>query len=71
MPSFAFGIASWLQLDALQSVIIVTFFALPTASASYILTRYFKGDSQLMAGVISLQTLCFALSFPLLMWLLY
>lgn len=71
MPCLAFAAASWFNLDALQSIIIVTFFALPTASASYILTRYFQGDSQLMAGVISLQTLCFIGSFPLLMWFLY
>lgn len=71
MPCFAFAVSALLSLDPLQSALVVTFFALPTASASYILTRYFQGDSQLMAGVISLQTLCFAVSFPLLMWLLF
>ena len=71
MPCLAF-LAGWcLGLNELQSIILVTFFALPTASAAYILTRYFQGDSQLMAGVISLQTLCFMGSFPLLMWLFY
>jgi malonate transporter len=71
MPCFAFGVSLWISLGTLQSIIMVTFFALPTASASYILTRYFQGDSQLMAGIISLQTLCFTASFPVLMWLLY
>ena len=71
MPLFAYAVSTQLGLDPLQSALIVTFFALPTASAAYILTRYFQGDSQLMAGVISLQTLCFAVSFPLLMWLLF
>lgn len=71
MPCLAYAVSSQLELDALQSAIVVTFFALPTASAAYILTRYFQGDSQLMAGVISLQTLCFTASFPVLMWLLY
>ncbi|RLL48698.1 AEC family transporter [Acinetobacter cumulans] len=71
MPCLAFFASGSLGLTELQSIILVTFFALPTASASYILTRYFQGDSQLMAGVISLQTLCFIGSFPLLMWLLY
>ncbi len=71
MPCLAYAVCVWLQLNALQSAVAVTFFALPTASAAYILTRYFKGDSQLMAAVISLQTICFIASFPLLMWLLY
>lgn len=71
MPCLAYAVCMWAGLDTLQSAIVVTFFSLPTASAAYILTRYFQGDSQLMAGVISLQTLCFIASFPLLMWLLY
>lgn len=71
MPCFAYAVCHWIGLNALESAIVVTFFALPTASAAYILTRYFRGDSQLMAGVISMQTLCFAASFPLLAQLLF
>ncbi|MDN5443038.1 MAG: AEC family transporter, partial [Acinetobacter sp.] len=37
---------------------------------AYVLTKYFQGDSQLMAAIISLQTLCFGLTFPLWMWFL-
>jgi len=37
------------------------FFALPTASIAYILTKVLKADSQLIAAVISLQTLCFVI----------
>lgn len=71
MPCLAYVVCNWMGLSVMENAIVVTFFALPTASAAYILTRYFQGDSQLMAGVISMQTLCFAVSFPLLMWLLY
>jgi predicted permease len=71
MPCLAYVVCSWVGLATLESAIITTFFGLPTASAAYILTRYFQGDSQLMAGVISMQTLGFAVSFPLMMWLLY
>ncbi len=71
MPCLAYVVCSWVGLTTLESAIITTFFGLPTASAAYILTRYFQGDSQLMAGVISMQTLGFAVSFPLMMWLLY
>lgn len=70
MPSLAYLICYVLNLNQFEKVILVVFFTLPTASASYILTRYFNGDSQLMAGVISLQTLCFAVTFPVLMILL-
>lgn len=70
MPCLAYLICSVLNLNHFETTILVVFFALPTASASYILTRYFQGDSQLMAGIISLQTLCFAVTFPVLMILL-
>ena len=70
MPCLAYLICSVLNLNQFETTILVVFFALPTASASYILTRYFQGDSQLMAGIISLQTLCFAVTFPVLMILL-
>lgn len=70
MPSLAYLICYALNLNQFETIILVVFFSLPTASASYILTRYFHGDSQLMAGVISLQTLCFAVTFPVLMVLL-
>ncbi len=70
VPGLAYLICYALNLNQFETIVLVVFFALPTASASYILTRYFNGDSQLMAGVISLQTLCFAVTFPVLMLLL-
>ncbi|TCB55348.1 AEC family transporter [Acinetobacter terrestris] len=70
VPCLAYLICYALNLNQFETIVLVVFFALPTASASYILTRYFNGDSQLMAGVISLQTLCFAVTFPVLMLLL-
>ena len=70
VPGLAYLICYALNLNQFETIVLVVFFALPTASASYILTRYFNGDSQLMAGIISLQTLCFAVTFPVLMLLL-
>ena len=70
VPCLAYLICFMLNLNDFETVILVVFCSLPTASAAYILTRYFNGDSQLMAGVISLQTLCFAFTFPVLMVLL-
>lgn len=70
MPALAWLICIWLGVPQLETQVLVIFFALPTASAAYILTKVFNGDSQLMAAVISVQTLCAALSLPLVLWLL-
>ncbi|WP_349927438.1 AEC family transporter [Acinetobacter sp. A1-4-2] len=70
MPILAFAVCQAFDLSHLERMILVVFFSLPTASASYILTRVYQGDHRLMAVVISLQTLCFAVTFPALMLLL-
>lgn len=67
MPALAYFICQFLQFGHLETQILVLYFALPTASASYILTKVLNGDSQLMAGVISLQTMCSAITLPLVL----
>lgn len=62
MPLLAWAVAYGLQLPALESGVLVLFFALPTAPTAYVLTRQLGGDSQLMAGIITLQTLLAAAS---------
>jgi len=70
MPLLAWLVAVLLQLPALESSVLVLFFALPTAPTAYVLTRQLGGDSQLMAGIITLQTLLAAASLPLLLGLI-
>ena len=71
MPALAYMGCRFLHLSQLETQVLVLFFALPTASASYILTKVLGGDHQLMAGVISLQTLCSAFTLPLvLLWVM-
>lgn len=70
MPLIALGLCTLIELPALETHVIVLFFALPTASASYILTKVLGGDSKLMASVISLQTLCSAFTLPLIIYLI-
>lgn len=65
MPILALLVCRLLNIPALETQIFVVFFALPTASAAYILTKVLGGDSQLMAGVISLQTVCSLITLPL------
>lgn len=64
MPLMTYIVCCFLSIPTLETQVLVVFAGLPTASASYILTKVFGGDSQLMAGVISLQTLCSAFTLP-------
>lgn len=70
MPALALLVARLLHLPALESAVLVLFFALPTAPTAYVLTRQLGGDGHLMAGIITLQTLLSALSLPLVLALL-
>lgn len=70
MPFIVALLAHWLGLPALESLLLVIFFALPTASSSYILTRQMGGNGELMAGVVTLQTLLAVFTLPLTLWLL-
>jgi malonate transporter and related proteins len=70
MPLLAWAVAYGLRLPAVESSVLVLFFALPTAPTAYVLTRQLGGDSQLMAGLITLQTLLAAASLPLVLMLL-
>ncbi|MGQ7816385.1 AEC family transporter [Metapseudomonas furukawaii] len=70
MPALAFAVALGLRLPAMESAILVLFFALPTAPTAYVLTRQLGGDSHLMAGIITLQTLLAGASLLLVMHLM-
>lgn len=70
MPLLAYAVARLLSLPAMELTILVLFFALPTAPTAYVLTRQLGGDSHLMAGIITLQTLLAAATLPLVLTLL-
>jgi malonate transporter and related proteins len=70
MPLLAYVVCWYFNLDLLMTQVLVVFFALPTASASYILTKVYGGDSELMAKVISFQMLCAAITIPIILSLL-
>lgn len=71
MPMLAYGICRLFDMDALTTQVITLFFALPTASASYILTKVYGGDSELMASIISVQTVAAAPSLVMILALIY
>lgn len=71
IPAVAYGACYLWGLNTFESSVLVTFFALPTASAAYILTKVYQGDDRLMAAIISLQTVFFIGTYPVLMALLF
>ena len=56
-------------LDPLALAVLAAVGAAPTASSSYTLAMQLGGDAQLMAEIISFQTLAAAVSLPLWIWL--
>lgn len=64
MPLIVLGLCILFGLTEIETQVLVLFFALPTASASYVLTRVLGGDSEMMANIISLQTIVGLLTLP-------
>ncbi|GHE21025.1 AEC family transporter [Halomonas urumqiensis] len=67
MPALVLGLALLLQLDPISRDVALLFAALPTATSAYILARQMGGDAELMAALITGQTLLAMLTLPL--WL--
>jgi predicted permease len=70
LPLVAFAVAWSLGLPPAERAIAVLFAALPTAPSAYILARQMGGDAQLVAGMLTLQTIAAVLTLPLMLaWL--
>lgn len=67
MPALVLLLAWVLGLDAVNRDVALLFAALPTATSAYILARQLGGDAELMAAIITGQTLLAMLTLPL--WL--
>jgi predicted permease len=63
-PLLMWAISKLLNLDPQLSSIAVLFAALPGSPAAYILSRQLGGDSQLMAGIITVQIIAAMVTFP-------
>lgn len=70
VPIIAYSVAYFLGLSSLVMMLLVIFFSIPTAPTSYILTRQLGGDSELMAGIITSQTMFAAITLPIVLSLL-
>jgi predicted permease len=67
MPALVLGLALLLGLPPISRDVALLFAALPTATSAYILARQLGGDAELMAALITAQTLLAMLTLPL--WL--
>lgn len=67
MPLGAWLLSGWLGMTGMEQVTVVLLFALPCAPTAYVLARQLQGDAELMAGIITLQTLLAMLSLPLVL----
>jgi predicted permease len=69
LPLLAFGLAQHWSLDARITGVIMVFAAVPTATSAYILARQMGGDAELMAAIITAQTLLSMLTLPVVLML--
>ncbi|TFH85297.1 AEC family transporter [Billgrantia azerbaijanica] len=67
LPAVVLGLTLVTGLDPVSRDVALLFAALPTATSAYILARQLGGDSELMAALITGQTLLAMLTLPL--WL--
>ncbi len=68
-PLFMLFFAQWMELSPLVTGLLVVFAAVPTAPSGYILARQLGGDAQMMAAIITGQTVLSILTLPLVLWL--
>ena len=67
MPALALALALLMGLDPVSRDVVLLFAALPTATSAYILARQLGGDAEMMAALITGQTLLAMVTLPL--WL--
>ena len=67
MPLLAWVIASVLGLNEMAIATLVLFHSQPTAMTSYVLARQMGGDHELMATILTVQTMLAIVTIPILM----
>ena len=64
LPLAAFGLSRLFGLSAVQSTVLMTFSALPTASSAYVLAARMGYNGAYVAGLVTLSTVLGMLSLP-------
>lgn len=67
MPVLAGLIGLAFGLTGVEALVLIVFFAIPTAPTAYVLTRQFGGDGTYMAGLITAQTLAAVVTIPMVL----
>ncbi|MWD27413.1 AEC family transporter [Aquicoccus sp. SCR17] len=70
MPVLAAGMGLLFGLGGAEALVLVIFAAIPTAPTAYVLTRQLGGDGELMAGLVTAQTMAAVLTIPVVLALL-
>ena len=67
MPVLAGLVGRAMGLTGAEALVLIIFFAIPTAPTAYVLTRQFGGDGTYMAGLITAQTMAAVVTIPLIL----
>jgi malonate transporter and related proteins len=70
MPAIMLAIAWALDLHGMPRAVVVIAGATPTASTAYVMARQMGGDSELMANIMTFQTLLAGATLPLFLYIL-
>jgi predicted permease len=65
LPAWALWLVSWLALPDAQQMVVVTFAALPTSAAAYVLATRMGGHGAYVAGLVTVSTLLAMPGLPL------
>lgn len=69
-PAVALGLGLLLGLEASVLALLVLFHSQPTSTSSYVLARQMGGDHELMAGILTTQTVLAIVTIPVMLILL-
>tara|TARA_B100001093_G_scaffold513856_1_gene586637 strand:+ start:2542 stop:3477 length:936 start_codon:yes stop_codon:yes gene_type:complete len=67
-PLLFIGLALWMGLSGDWVLVGLLLTCVSTAASSYILARQLGGDTQLMAGIVAVQTVLSIVSVPMVLW---
>ena len=70
MPLLGAAVAHLFGLGGTEALIVIVFCAVPTAPTAYVLTQQMKGDGQMMAGIVTMQTMAAVVTIPLMIAIL-
>ena len=70
MPALAAAVGAIFGLPSTEAMVLIVFAAIPTAATAYVLTRQLNGDADLMAGLVTLQTLAAVATIPAMLAIL-